>query len=339
MKVRKVASAMAALAFAVTMAACGSPSDADEPGSSGEDLKVTWLYYGPENDGGYNTGNKVSMDAMATVPGVTVQGIYNVPYSAQASQIVKQAIAEGADVLVDTVGLGEAVHRRLQPELGGDLLRELRHPATGANSASYYPEEWDLSYIAGVASGLTTKSDVTGFIAAYKIPIASMSINAFTLGCQSVNPDCTTRVVFTNNYFDPTASTQAAKTLVSAGADVIRSIVDDRALQGRETEGVWAVGHYHDFSSTCPGSIVTSTPWDLSNYFKDQAIAIQDGTFESTGSSSPYIIPVSAEDGEPGLGEFDPSSQRTSRTRSTRSSRSSSRGTRSSVRSRTRTAP
>ncbi|MEA2640906.1 MAG: hypothetical protein QOF51_2300, partial [Chloroflexota bacterium] len=100
------------LVLPMLLAACGSDDGSGGGGSGGgaggggaKDLQVTWTYYGPENDGAYNTANIVSAEAADQMPGVTVDQVFNIPYSQQASQIIKQAIAGGSNAVVDTAGL------------------------------------------------------------------------------------------------------------------------------------------------------------------------------------------------------------------------------------------
>ena len=270
-------------------------------------LNVTWLYTGPENDGGYNVINAVAMNAMATVPGVTVNGIFDVPYSDEASQIVRQAIAAGANVIVDTTGIGAL----LTDVCAENLDKVVCYSGADAgpqpaNSASWWLPDWDLSYAAGVAAGSMTKSNIIGAVVPYEIPIAVQGVNAYALGCQSVKPDCEVKVVYMNSYFDPTAATKAAKTLVNAGADVLRNLTDDASFcKVAEEAGVYAVGEYNDFSSACPNSIITSTVWDFSDYMIEEAKQIQAGEFTSTGDSGfPEITPLKNGPGGPRLGTF-----------------------------------
>ena len=270
-------------------------------------LNVTWTYTGPENDGGYNVINAVAMDTMGTVPGVKVNGIFEVPYSDEASQIIRQAIASGAQVIVDTVGLGALLTDVCAENL--DKVYCYSGADAGpqpANSASWWLPDWDLGWAAGVAAGLMTKSNIIGAVVPYEIPIAVQGLNAYVLGCQSVNPDCVLKVVYMNSYFDPPAATKAAKTLVNAGADVLRNLTDDASFcKVAAEEGVYAVGEYNDFASACPDSIITSTVWDFQDYMVEEARQIQAGEFTSTGDSGfPEITPLKGADGGPRLGTF-----------------------------------
>ena len=289
---------------AAPAASSAAPAATEAPA---EPLNVTWTYTGPENDGGYNVINAVAMNAMTAVPGVSVNGVFDVPYSDEASQIIRQAIAGGAKVIVDTVGLGALLTDVCAENL--DKVFCYSGADAGpqpANSASWWLPDWDLSYAAGVAAGSMTKSNIIGAVVPYEIPIAVQGVNAYALGCQSVKPDCEVKVVYMNSYFDPTAATKAAKTLVNAGADVLRNLTDDASFcKVAEEAGVYAVGEFNDFSSACPNSIITSTVWDFSDYMIEEAKQIQAGEFTSTGDSGfPEITPLKNGPGGPHLGTF-----------------------------------
>ena len=56
-----------------------------------------------------------------------------------------------------------------------------------------------------------------GSVSAFAIPELITSINAFTLGAQSVNPDVEVSVVWVNTWFDPAKEQEAAKALIAQG--------------------------------------------------------------------------------------------------------------------------
>ncbi len=313
---RVVLAAAAVVAVAVTASGCSSsggggttsPSASapvsSSPAAPAKELKVTWTYTGPEKDGGYNEINEVAMNAMATVPGVTVQPIYDVPYSDAASQLLKQAIASGTNVIVDTVGLGKLLTDVCKQYIGQvTCYSGADAEAQPSNSVSWWLPDWYLGYVAGVAAGSMTKTHTVGMVVPYKIPIAVQAINTFALGCQSVDPACQLKVVFTNSYFDPAAATTASETLAAAGADVLRNITDDPSFcKVADSKGIYAVGEYNDFAAQCPKSIITSTVWDFSNYMMAQAVANQDGTFAGGGPTT--FVNLSDAPGDPHLGTF-----------------------------------
>jgi basic membrane protein A and related proteins len=282
----------------------GSTSSSSSSSSSVKQLKVLWTYTGPKNDGGYNTSQEVVMNYMNTLPGVHAYGIYNMPYSSQSTQIINQAITGGANVVVDTIGLGTLLTTACKqaPQVycysGGDAGPQ------PSNSVSWWPADWNLAYAGGAAAGLMTKTNTVGVVAPSKIPIAIQDINNYALGCQSVNPKCSVRVIFINNYYDPPADSQAATSLINAGADVIRNFIDDPGFcQVAAKHHVYAVGEFNDFASACPSSIITSTVWYSQAFFKQQVKDIQNGSFKGTGNN-PIFIPVTNSPDGPHLGAF-----------------------------------
>jgi basic membrane protein A len=268
-------------------------------------LKVLWTYTGPKNDGGFNVSQEVAMNAMGTLPGVSVRGAYNLPYSQQATQLIEQAIATGTNVVSDTLGLTSLLTtacRRFPTQVY--CFSPADPSPQPSNSISYWPADWNFGYAAGVAAGLMTKSDTVGFIAPAKIPIVVQAINTFAMGCKKVDPKCKVRVIFINNYYDPPADAQATNSLINAGADVLRNFVDDPSFcQIAARRGVYTVGDFNDFHPVCAKSNITSTFWVLSDFFKREARAIQAGNFHSSGSH-PIIVPVTYAPGGPHLGPW-----------------------------------
>jgi basic membrane protein A len=275
-----------AVIAAVLFSLCGTLVVSVESGvataSGTKKIVATWLYTGPQNDGGYNTSQELAMNAMAKLPNVKATGIYNLGYTAQTGSIITQAIAKGTNVIVDTMGLGSILTNicKKNPKVycysGGDTS------AQPANSTSFWLPDWNLGYTAGVAAGLMTKTNTIGFI----------------------GPSAYPGLVLDGSYFDPPTSTKAVQTLISSGVDVIRGWIDDPSYcKVAQSSHVYAVGQFNDMLSACPKSIITSTVWDFTNYYKAQMAAIQAGKFKSSGSAG-LFVPLSSSAGSPGLGKF-----------------------------------
>jgi basic membrane protein A len=297
-----------AVIAAVLFSLCGTLVVSVESGvataSGTKKIVATWLYTGPQNDGGYNTSQELAMNAMAKLPNVKATGIYNLGYTAQTGSIITQAIAKGTNVIVDTMGLGSILTNicKKNPKVycysGGDTSTQ------PANSTSFWLPDWNLGYAAGVAAGLLTKTNTIGFIGPSAYPGLVLDVNAYALGCQSVDAKCKVKVVFDGSYFDPPTSTKAVQTLISSGVDVIRGWIDDPSYcKVAQSSHVYAVGQFNDMLSACPKSIITSTFWNFTNYYKAQAAAIQAGKFKSSGSGGVFV-PLSSSAGSPGLGKF-----------------------------------
>ncbi len=71
------------------------------------------------------------------------------------------------------------------------------------------------TYLMGMAAASLSKSKKLGCVGAFAIPELITSINAFTLGAQSVDPSIEVSVVWVNSWFNPASEQEAAKALLS----------------------------------------------------------------------------------------------------------------------------
>ena len=86
-------------------------------------------------------------------------------------------------------------------------------------------------YVSGVVAAWMAPEGSLGYVGAFPIPEVIRGINAFTLGAQTVNPDVTVQVVWTNTWFDPQLESQAAQSLIDLGVEVIATNQDSAAVQ------------------------------------------------------------------------------------------------------------
>ncbi len=91
------------------------------------------------------------------------------------------------------------------------------------NFSPFAAKYFQGTYLMGMAAAALTKSGKLGSVSAFAIPELITSINAFTLGAQSVKPDIEVSVVWVNSWFDPAKEQEAAKALIAQGCDVIFS--------------------------------------------------------------------------------------------------------------------
>jgi basic membrane protein A len=135
---------------------------------------------------------------------------------------------------------------------------------TSANVGTYFANSDDAMYLAGMAAGGTTKTKKLGFVAAFPIPQVVRSINAFTLGAQAVNPDVTTRVVWTNGWLNPPKEAEAANSLADAGVDVIGEQIDSPITLAKTAEqrGIWVVGKDVNVQRFAEKAYLTGASWE-----------------------------------------------------------------------------
>jgi simple sugar transport system substrate-binding protein len=151
-----------------------------------------------------------------------------------------------------------------------------KHPG---NVGSYFGYIDECEYLAGIVAGKTSKSGKLGFIAAKPIPQVLRNINAFTLGARSVNPNATTTVVFTGDWFLPVKEAEAANSLVDQGIDVLTCHVDSPKviLETAEKRGVFCTGYHADGSKLAPKGYLTGSEWNWATVYTDYVNKIQAG--------------------------------------------------------------
>jgi basic membrane protein A len=119
-------------------------------------------------------------------------------------------------------------------------------------------------YLAGVVAGSVSKSGKLGFVGAFQIPQLFRSINAFTLGAQSVNPKATTTVVWTGGWWEPQKEAEAVNAFADQGIDVIAEQVDSpiTIAQTAEKRGVFIIGKDVNVKDRAPKAWLTGVSWN-----------------------------------------------------------------------------
>ncbi len=214
-------------------------SAADKP------LKIGFVYVGPVGDFGWSYQHDQGRQAIEKKFGDKVVTTYveSVKEGADSARVINQLANDGNE-LIFTTSFGF---------MNPTLKSAKRFPkvkfehATGykqaKNMASYSSRFYEGRYITGLLAGAMTKTNTIGYVASLPIPEVIRGINATMLAAKSVNPNVKIKVVWTNSWYDPAKETEAAKSLINAGADVLMQHVDSPAVpQIGEEKGVWVVG-------------------------------------------------------------------------------------------------
>ncbi|MEH6727601.1 MAG: BMP family ABC transporter substrate-binding protein, partial [Hyphomicrobiales bacterium] len=123
-----------------------------------------------------------------------------------------------------------------------------------------------------------------GFVGAFQIPQLFRSINAFTLGAQSVNPDATVTVVWTGGWWEPQKEAEAVNAFADEGIDVIAEQVDSpiTIAQTAEKRGVFVIGKDVNIMDRAPAAWLTGVSWNWGPMMKQMVDEIHAGTWESS---------------------------------------------------------
>jgi basic membrane lipoprotein Med (substrate-binding protein (PBP1-ABC) superfamily) len=108
------------------------------------------------------------------------------------------------------------------------------------------------------------------------------SVNAFTLGAQSVNPNITTTVVWNGGWWEPQKETEATNAFADAGIDVIAEQVDSpiTIAQAAEKRGIYMIGKDLDIHDRAPKAWLTGISWDWGPMMVEEIKQIKAGAWK-----------------------------------------------------------
>jgi basic membrane protein A and related proteins len=276
------------LGLMLVLVACGT-TDTGEPtpsqaGSGAEPIKAAWIYLGSPEDGGWTLGHDEGRKAVEAALGDQVETTFkaNVPESPQVSQVIDDLVADGNKIIFGT-SFGYMDYMLEAAKKYPDVYFEhVTGFKTSTNMSTYNGAQHEANYLAGIAAAKASKSGKLGYVAPFPIPIIISAVNAWALGAQSVNPDVTVRVVWTNTWFDPAVEKQAAESLLASGADVIGESQDTpSACQAAEAAGAKCTGNTYDQAQFTPDAWLTGNVLDWAGYYTERVQAAIDGTWKT----------------------------------------------------------
>lgn len=268
------------MSLSVALTGCGSSS------SKSEGVKVGFIYIGPIGDGGYTYAHNLGREYLEKQlgdKGVTTTVMESVPEDAASEKAMKDLIDQGCNVIFATsFGYMEYVDKVAKEYPDVKFFHCSGYMSNETNFVNYFGRIEQTRYLSGIAAGLKTQSNKIGYVAAKQIPEVIRGINAFTLGVQSVNPNATVEVKWTDTWYDPTLEKNAAVALLNNGCDVIAQHQDTTGPQiAAEEKGAFAIGYNSDSKNAAPKAYITAPIWNWGVYYVDQVQKILDGTWKA----------------------------------------------------------
>ncbi|WP_373502225.1 BMP family ABC transporter substrate-binding protein [Aestuariivirga sp.] len=271
--------------LALTASAVALAATANAARAEGK-VKMGFIYPSPVGDVGWahelDEGRKKIVEKFGDkVEAVTAE---NIPEGPDAARTMNQMIADGAKLLM----IGSFGYMNDGLKLAKQYPDVAIINASGykldANFGNFQTRNYETSYIAGLAAGYVTTSNILGVVAAYPIPEVIGIINAFTLGAQKTNPEITVKIVWLNSWFDPNKSQEAARSLVAAKADVLFSLYQDtpEVVALAEELGVYSISTSSDMKKYAPKKYLMGMGIDWSPHFIDVAAQVLAGSFKGT---------------------------------------------------------
>ena len=143
----------------------------------------------------------------------------------------------------------------------------------------YQIRSYDGMFVCGYMSALMSPDkNELGYSAGQPEASVIQGINAFALGAKYANPDATVRVVWANSWYDPTAETDCANSLITLGIDSIGINASSPAIpQACEAAKVYCTGYHVDMKHYAPESVTVSYMWNWAPIFEDIVMKFAEG--------------------------------------------------------------
>ena len=279
MKKRLLAALMAA---ACLFSGCSKTGDSSTGNGNDKDIKAGFVYIGKIDDGGYTQAHDSGRLAVEAL-GIETAYVEDVPETvSDCTEAIKTLIDEGCNLIyTNSFGFMEATVA-MAAEYPDVKFAHCSGYMRSENMETYFGKVYQARYLTGIVAGMKTETNKIGYVAAKGIPEVIRGINAFTLGVQSVNPDATVEVVFTDTWYDPAIEKQAALELLNKGIDVIAQHQDTTAPQiAAQEKGAFCIGYNFPTASAAPDAYLTAACFNWPTFYAEDAQRALDGTWSS----------------------------------------------------------
>jgi basic membrane protein A and related proteins len=274
------------LAAALAAACCFSllSPTAAQAQKPADPLKVGFVYVAPITEAGWVRQHEEGRKAVqvALGEGVKTTFVENVPEGADAERVIRDLAQQGHKLIfTPSFGYMEPTLKvaRDFPDVKFESITGYK---TAANVAVANARYYEGRYLAGIAAGRMSKTNVAGYVAGFPIPEVLQGINAFTLGMRSVNPKAQVKVVWLNAWFDPPKERDAAIALFNQDVDVIAFHTGSTAVMAAAQErGKLAVAYHSDMRKVAPDAQIVAVTHQWGDYYTRRAKAVQQGKWES----------------------------------------------------------
>lgn len=250
-----------------------------------EDLKVGMVLIGSQDDG-FSGAHYNGLEGMKAELGLNDDQVlykFNVPETAECEAALRELVDAGCQIIFgNSWGFMNFMEEMADeyPEVVFSHCSGYKN--NGVNFNNYFGRIYQARYLAGIAAGLKTSSNLIGYVAAWADNAeVNGGINAFALGVQSVNPEAVVYVKFISSWFDPTLEKQTAVALLDLGCDVIAQHVDTSMPQVAAQEaGKFGCGYNTDMTPAAPDAHLTAPIWNWASVYVAQVKDLMEGAWQ-----------------------------------------------------------
>ncbi|MFM1818328.1 MAG: hypothetical protein RL364_1188 [Pseudomonadota bacterium] len=247
-------------------------------------VKAAFVYVSPITEAGWTRQHDEGRKAVDKALGDKVKTTFvaDVAEGADAERVIRDLAAQGNQIIfTPSFGYMEPT-LKVAKDFPNVKFESVTGYKTAANVAASNARYYEGRYLAGIAAGRMTKTNVAGYVAGFPIPEVLQGINAFTLGMRSVNPKASVKVVWLNAWFDPPKEREAAMSLFDQQADVVAFHTGSTAVMAAAQErGKMAVAYHSDMRMVAPDAQIIAVTHQWGDYYTRRVKAVMDGIWKS----------------------------------------------------------
>jgi basic membrane protein A len=263
------------MAFAGACAPTAAPSG---EGESGKPIRVAVVMPSSTTDMAFSQSMFSALKAVQAEMGgesameiVYSENMFNVPDAAAA---IRDYASQGYDIVF---AHGSQYGSSVQ-EIAPDFEKTTFAWGTDVNTFgmpnvyAYTAAAEEGGYVNGVMAAMLTKSKLIGVTGPVEVGDAKTYIDGFSQGVASVDPSISVAKTWTGSFSDVALMTEAAKTHIAAGADVLtgssQSVVGSIGAAKEAGNTLW-FGTQQDQASLAPSLVVASQVYDWTKMIKE----------------------------------------------------------------------
>lgn len=251
-----------------------------------EPVPIGFIYPTPVADVGWAKQLDLGREAVEEAFGdrVVTRAVENIPEGPDAARVMNQLVTDGAKfVMLGSFGYMNDGMRLARQNAGVSFIHASGFKQT-ENFGTFTARNYEGFYLTGLAAGMVTKSNTIGIVGAFAIPEVVAEVNAVALAARKTNPDVDIKIVWLNTWFDPAKEQEAARALISQGADVLFSLHQDTpsVVNVAQAQGVYVVNTGSDMSAHGPDAVLASVTNNWGPYFVKNVGAALDGSFKGS---------------------------------------------------------
>jgi basic membrane protein A len=212
------------LLASILLSACGSDTPASTPipstTAAAQTNKIAVVLPGATNDAGWNSLGFEGVVRLRTELGGTVDFAENVTPDKEVPVMRDFATKGYKLIIILGVQYTDSI-KKVAAEFPATWFVQINGFSSGPNFASVAFKYEEASYLAGVAAGMTSKSDNFGVILGPKYPSEVALEAGYSQGVKSVKPSATINVTHMPGWDDIQGAATIATDMFGKGAEVV----------------------------------------------------------------------------------------------------------------------